>query len=73
MADESICDHYHIATRRVSLVETLRTAWWFHQQFSDQVLRREQHVTRLTQWRLLFGMVRRLQQAMGRHLARRFA
>lgn len=73
MADESICDHYHIATRRVSLMETLRTAWWFHRQFSDRVLRREQPVTRLTHWRLLFGMVRRLQQAIGRYLARRFA
>ncbi|MDQ5896012.1 MAG: glycosyltransferase [Pseudomonadota bacterium] len=73
MADGNICDHYHIAPRRIGALETLRTGWWFHRQFSDRVLRCAPVEAKLTQGRLLVGMLRRFRQAISRRLARRFA
>ncbi|MCK7499240.1 MAG: hypothetical protein MZW92_58775 [Comamonadaceae bacterium] len=39
MANDSICEHYHVTARHVGKLELVKAAWWFYQEFSAQVLR----------------------------------
>lgn len=68
MANESVCEHYHIAPRRIGILETLGTGWWFYSQFSERFLRREPDGVQISHGYLLIVMLRHFQRA----LARRF-
>lgn len=73
MANESVCEHYHIATRRVGVLEMLRTSWWFFREFSRQVIEAGAKDDSLSRTAIAWDFIRRLQRAVGRRLARRAA
>lgn len=69
IANENVCEHYHIAQRRVGTLETLGTGWWFYRQFSEQFLPRKPNDVRITHVRLLLIILHRFLRALMRRLS----
>jgi hypothetical protein len=68
MANEAICDHYHIAPRRVGKLELLSIALKFHRSFVRQLRTARQGVPPLTGSEILVDTIRRLVRRFARRL-----
>jgi hypothetical protein len=73
MANDAICEHYHILPRPVGMPEMLRTAWWFYCQFSTQVPGRATADMPFFRVALLIDVVKRFNGSVGRRICRSFA
>jgi glycosyltransferase involved in cell wall biosynthesis len=73
MANEAICDHYHIATRRVSRLELVLIALDYYRGFVRQLKAAQQNAERPMGSDVLIDTARRLVRRVGRRLGRQFA
>lgn len=68
MANEAICDHYHIATRRVGLLELLPIAVGYYRGFVRQLKAAQQGADHPNEFAVLIDSARRLFRRLGRRL-----
>lgn len=73
MANEAICDHYHVATRHVSRLEQLSIAFNFYRGFVSELKAARQGPERPTGLDVLMDTARRLLRRVGKQLGRQFA
>jgi glycosyltransferase involved in cell wall biosynthesis len=73
MANEAICDHYHIATRRVGRLELLSIAAAYFRGFAPQLRAARQGTIAPTTPALLLDAACRLFRRIGRRFGQRFA
>lgn len=72
MADEAICEHYHIGTRRIGRLEQLSIAWGFYRGFVSS-LRADRRVASPPSGPvILLDTARRAARRVGRRLGLRF-
>lgn len=71
MADEAICDHYHIGTRRISRLEQLATAWGFYRGFVSRLRAASRDPSSPSGSALLLDTARRAVRRVGRRLGLR--